>query len=84
MWLYIYNNNYNNNNFIFHTLKFTNIYNYYSNMDKYYNNYQTRYKKRQVSMQLIQLAKKMYQGRDKSHGISHVTKVRKNALIIFT
>lgn len=51
-------------------------------MDKYNKNYQTRYKRRQVSMQLIQLAKKMYQGRDKSHGISHVTKVRKNALMI--
>lgn len=51
-------------------------------MDKYNKNYQTRYKKRLVSMQLIQLAKKMYQGRDKSHGISHVTKVRENALMI--
>lgn len=40
------------------------------------------HKKRQVSMQLIKLARKMYNGRDKSHGISHVIKVRKNALNI--
>jgi len=51
-------------------------------MDKYNINYKTRYKRRLVLMQLIELAKNMYQGRDKSHGISHVTKVRANALII--
>ena len=41
-----------------------------------------KYNKRQVSMQLIELARKMYNGRDKSHGILHVIKVRENALNI--
>jgi HD superfamily phosphodiesterase len=33
-------------------------------------------------MKLIDLAKKLYHGRDSSHGIAHVTKVRENALLI--
>ena len=33
-------------------------------------------------MNLLQLAKKLYQGRDSSHGIKHVKKVRDNALML--
>lgn len=40
------------------------------------------YKKQEFSMQLIQLAKSLYSGRDKSHGITHVVKVRNNAMDI--
>lgn len=37
---------------------------------------------RQLSIDLNNLAKVLYSGRDKSHGIAHVTKVRDNALSI--
>lgn len=33
-------------------------------------------------MQLLNLAQKLYRGRDKSHGLTHVKKVRENALLI--
>lgn len=40
------------------------------------------YRMRVISKELSNMAKEMYKGRDKSHGIYHVSKVRNNAMLI--
>ena len=40
------------------------------------------YKMRIISKELSKMAKAMYKGRDRSHGIYHVSKVRDNAMLI--
>lgn len=52
------------------------------NYTRIYKNYQINYKRKKLSMNILQLAKRLYEGRDSSHGIIHVKKVRDNALML--